>query len=66
MNLHGPQDDRDRHWNGRWDHHREDLARKEAEVGDVLTCLCSLMLTGYSFDRLLKVKSPACATKTSR
>lgn len=37
MNLHGPQDDRDRHWNGRWDHHREDLARKEAEVCVVVT-----------------------------
>lgn len=38
MNLHGPQDDRDRHWNGRWDNHREDLARKEAEVWDKMAC----------------------------
>jgi len=32
MNLHGPQDDRDRHWSGRWDTQRDDLQRKEAEV----------------------------------
>jgi predicted RNase H-like nuclease (RuvC/YqgF family) len=32
MKLHGPQDDRDKHWTGRWEAHRNDLTRKEAEA----------------------------------
>ena len=32
MKLHGPQDDRDKHWTGRWDPQRPDLSRKEVEA----------------------------------
>ena len=32
MKSHGPQDDRDKHWTGRWENQRQELTRKEVEA----------------------------------